>query len=142
MYNIYERILSVPPGRLKKVLLVMKFTFFLIMITVLQLSAKSYAQQVTMNMKNVAIDEVFKEIMTQTDYNVLWQPDKLKSERHVTVNFKNAKIETVLDQVLKGLPFSYTITNKTIVIRPNEDHAGGNATNLNRAPLKKIKNNG
>jgi TonB-linked SusC/RagA family outer membrane protein len=137
MYNIYERILSVPPGRLKKTLLVMKFTLFLIMITVLQLSAKSYAQQVSMNMKNVAIDEVFKEVMTQTDYNILWQPDRLKSVRHVSVNFKNAKIEAVLDKVLKGLPFSYTITNKTIVIRPNEDHTG-NAADLNGAPLKKI----
>ncbi|MDB5025263.1 MAG: SusC/RagA family TonB-linked outer membrane protein, partial [Mucilaginibacter sp.] len=29
-------------------------------------------------------------------------------------------------------------TNKTIVIRSNEDHAGGNATDLNGTPLKKI----
>ncbi|MDB5022361.1 MAG: SusC/RagA family TonB-linked outer membrane protein, partial [Mucilaginibacter sp.] len=138
MYNIYERILCVPPGRLKKALLVMRFILFLIMVTVLQVSAKSYAQQVTMNMKNVSIDQVFKEIMAQTGYNVLWQPDKLKSERHVTVNFKNAKIETVLDQVLKGQPFGYTITNKTIIIRSNENHADGNATDLNGTPLKKI----
>lgn len=136
MYNIYERILSVPPGRLKKALLVMRFTLFLIMVTVLQVSAKSYAQQVTMDMKNVSIDQVFKEIMAQTGYNVLWQPDKLKSERHVTVNFKNATIETVLDQVLKGQPFGYTITNKTIIIRSNDNHADGNPTD--GTPLKKI----
>lgn len=78
MYNIYERILFVPKGRIKKALLVMRFTLFFIMIAVMQLNAKSYAQQVTLNMKNVSLDEVFKEIMTQTGYNILWQPDKLK----------------------------------------------------------------
>jgi len=135
MYNIYERILFVPPGRLKKALLVMKFTLFLIMVTILQVNAKTFAQQVTVNMKNVEIDEVFKEIMTQTGYNVLWQPDKLKAVRHVTVNFKNATIETVLNQVLKGQAFNYIITNKTVVIRPNEDHTDGNS---NENPVKKI----
>lgn len=138
MYNIYERILFVPKGRIKKALLVMRFTLFFIMIAVMQLNAKSYAQQVTLNMKNVSLDEVFKEIMTQTGYNILWQPDKLKNAKHVNITFKNAKVEAILDQVLKDQPFSYTISNKTIVIRPNDGGTGGIATDLNGAPVKKI----
>jgi TonB-linked SusC/RagA family outer membrane protein len=142
MYNIYERILFVPSGRLKKVLLVMRFTLFLILVAVLQLSARSYAQQVTLNMKNVAVDQVFKEIMTQTGYNILWQPDKLKSAKHVNVNFKNAMVETILDHVLKNQPFSYTITDKTIIIKQGGNHPGGSAAELDGDTLKKINIHG
>lgn len=121
MYKIYQRILCDQPRRVKKILLIMRLTFFFILAAILHVSASSFGQQVTLHKKNVALEEVFKEIMAQTDYHVLWQPDKLKSAKFVNANFNNANLSLVLDEILVGQPYSYTIDNRTVVIKRNDD---------------------
>lgn len=116
MYKIYERILCAPPGRVRKFLYVMKLTIFLIFAAIMQVSASSYGQQVSLHRKNAAMEEVLKDIMKQTGYNILWQPDKMKSAKPVNVNFKNLRIEQAFETLMLGQPFSYTIENQTIVI--------------------------
>jgi TonB-linked SusC/RagA family outer membrane protein len=120
MYKIYERVLCVPPGRVRKFLFIMKITTFLIIAAIMQVSASTYGQQVTLSRKKAAMEEVFKEIMLQTGYNVLWQPDKLKDAKPVTVKFKNLQIDLAFDQLLAGQPFTYTIDNRTVVIKIKE----------------------
>lgn len=120
MYKIYNRVLCSPHGCVKKILLVMRLTIFLIIATIFQVSASSYGQQVTLRKKNVALEEVFKVIKIQTGYNVLWQPEKLKMARTIDVDFKNAPLETVLDKVLTDQPFTYVIDHKTIVVSLKE----------------------
>lgn len=117
MYKIYNRILCGPCDRIKKILFIMRLTIFIVITAILQVSASSYGQQVTMRKKNAALEEVFRAIKTQTEYNVLWQPEKLKTAKNVDVDFKAAALETVMDKVLAGQPFTYVIDHKTIVIR-------------------------
>ncbi len=98
----------------------MKLTFLLTLTTLLQVSASSFGQQVTLHKNNIALEEVFTEIMTQTGYNVLWQPDKLKKAKPVSVNFKNTGLRTALNVLLTNQPFTYTVDGNTIVIRQKE----------------------
>ncbi|WP_256002494.1 SusC/RagA family TonB-linked outer membrane protein [Pedobacter deserti] len=98
----------------------MRLTVLFIIAAMLQVSASTYAQLVTLNRKNIPMEEVFKEIMVQTGYNVLWQPDKVRSARRVNVNFRNASIERAFDELLADQPFHYTIDNKTVVIKAKE----------------------
>lgn len=100
---------------MKKILNVMKLTTILIIASMLQLSAATLAQNITMNKKNVQLNMVFKAIRKQTGYNVLWKPDNLDASVRVDANFNN----TPLDEVIKAcLPdkFNYTIDEKTILI--------------------------
>jgi TonB-linked SusC/RagA family outer membrane protein len=119
MYKIYNRVLCSPQGCVKKILLVMRLTIFLIIATILQVSASGYGQQVTLRKKNVTLEEVFRVIKIQTDYNVLWQPDKLKGAKTIDADFKNTALETVLNQVLHD-HYSYVIDHKTIVVSVKE----------------------
>ncbi len=98
----------------------MRLTIFLLIMTIMQVSASTYGQQITLNKKNVPLEQVFKAIMSQTGYNVIWQPGKLKNAKPVNASFENEALEKVLDKVLSDQPFSYTIENKTIVIRDKE----------------------
>lgn len=138
MYKIYERVLCAPTGRVRKFLFLMRLTIFFIMAAILQVSASSYGQQVTLNRKNVAMEEVFKEIMTQTGYNVLWQPDKLKNVKPVSVNFKGLQIEQAFEQLLADQPFTYVIDNRTVVIKLKEPSFLDNALDLIRGYFKSI----
>ncbi|HWW40310.1 carboxypeptidase regulatory-like domain-containing protein, partial [Pedobacter sp.] len=97
----------------------MRLTIFLIIATILQVSASGYGQQVTLRKKNVTLEEVFRVIKIQTDYNVLWQPDKLKGAKTIDADFKNTALETVLNQVLHD-HYSYVIDHKTIVVSVKE----------------------
>lgn len=104
----------------------------------MQVSASSYGQQITLNRKNVALEQVFKEIMIQTGYNVLWQPDKLKNTRPVSVNFKNLQIDQVFDRLLANQPFTYTIDNKTVVIKVKDPSFIDNALDLLKSYFKSV----
>lgn len=120
MYKIYNRILYGLPGHVKEILFIMKLTFLILLSTLLQVSASSYGQQVTLRKSNIALDEVFKEIMIQTGYNVLWQPDKVIKAKPVNVNFNSTGLKAALNTLLANQPFTYTIDGKTIVIRQKE----------------------
>lgn len=137
----------------------MRLTIFLTIATILQVSAGSYGQQITLHKKNMALEEVFKVIKTQTGYNVLWQPEKLKAAKNIDADFKAASLETVLNKVLTNQPFTYVIDHRTIVIRLKERsiielvttyfnsmHIKGKVTDENGKTLPgatlKIKNSG
>lgn len=120
MYKIYKRILCDPPGRVKEILLIMRLTIFILILTMLQVSASSFGQRVSLHQKNIGLEEVFRKIMNQTGYNVLWQPDKLKAAKPVTVSFEQMKLDRALDLVLENQPFTYLIDNNTIIIKAKD----------------------
>lgn len=104
-------------GRLYKPVLIMKLTLILLTVTFLQVSAATYAQKVTLKVKQTALKEVFEEIRNQTSYDFLYNSDDLKLSKPVTVDLNNATINQVLDLCLSNQSLTYTIENKTILIR-------------------------
>ncbi|GGH07039.1 SusC/RagA family TonB-linked outer membrane protein [Mucilaginibacter phyllosphaerae] len=99
----------------------MKLIAILTLATLLQVQARSFAQQITFSQKNVPLKQVFNEINKQTGYNILWASKSITNNQVVSVNFNKASITEALSQCLKGYPLTYTITNKTIVIREFEE---------------------
>ncbi len=96
---------------------VVKLTAILIFVGVLQLSAATFAQGITISKKNVNLETVFKDIKRQTGYTFFY-PEKVNTtDQKLNVDLKNATLKEALDYCLKGLNLSYTIVDKTIVIR-------------------------
>ncbi|HRQ49620.1 MAG TPA: hypothetical protein PLR74_03735, partial [Agriterribacter sp.] len=58
------------------IVLAMKLTVVLLVVTVLQVSAKGYSQQVTINEKDIAVTRLLQIIEKQTGYHFLY--DKLQ----------------------------------------------------------------
>lgn len=98
--------------------MVMKLATFLMIITLLQVNANGFSQ-ISLDRKGVSLETVFKQIERQSDY-VFFSKDF--DARNIDIHVKDVPIETALDACFKGLPFSYKIIGKTIVVR-KEDHS-------------------
>lgn len=101
----------------KRIIMRINLTTILLLLMILQVSASSFAQKLTIRKKNIALEEVFTEIRKQTGFDVLWQPDKVSISRIPEIDVKDQPLELVLTEVLKNYNLVYTIKDETIMIR-------------------------
>ncbi|MEC5144956.1 TonB-linked outer membrane protein, SusC/RagA family [Chitinophaga sp. 180180018-2] len=106
------RVLSDP-----KLIRCMKFIFVLLLSTVLQASAASYAQQVTLHVKSVSLLEVFKSIRQQTGYVFVFDVQMIDNARPVSCSMDAVPIEKALEEVFRDQPLAWSIVSKTIIIK-------------------------
>ncbi|WP_052496304.1 hypothetical protein [Pedobacter lusitanus] len=79
--NFFTKLPGYLPGNLRKLLWIMRLVISLLLAGVMQVYATAYGQKVSLERKNIAIKDVFKEIKIQTGYDVLWQPGQLNAEK-------------------------------------------------------------
>lgn len=120
MYKKFTRFFCTPNGYIPKFLRIMKLTTLILFIALMQVSAATIAQKVTYTHKQATLEQIIKEIRQQTGYNVLVSVKSLKDIPPADVNFKNTPLTEVLDQVLKNVPYTYEIQDKTILIKEKE----------------------
>lgn len=105
------------PQKQKKAFRVMKLTFLFSACFAMSLSATTLAQQrINMELGETKLKKVFEEIQRQTNHVLVYSDDQLKLSEKVTANFKDAKVEEVLDAVLKSQGMVYRFENDYIVI--------------------------
>ncbi|MCS3732305.1 SusC/RagA family TonB-linked outer membrane protein [Mucilaginibacter dorajii] len=106
-----------PPRRaMGKILLLMKLITVLLTTAILQVSASSFAQKITLSEKNKPLAEVLEQIRTQTGYDFLFKTESLKQVKNVTISVKNAELRDVLDQLLNDQHLEYVIDDKSVII--------------------------
>ena len=123
-----------------KLFLVMKLTVVLLVTALVNVKAAGYAQNVSIQVKNAAVEEVFTQLRQQTGYDFLYNAAMLKDTRLVSISVKNVPLSNVLDQCLSGEPLTYTINKNTVVIRQlNEAEkqvaVSGKVTDSQNSPL-------
>lgn len=96
----------------------MKLTVLLLLTSCMVASARTDAQMVSIDAKNVSLQKVFSEIRKQTGYEFIASMQLIKAAPKVTVKLKNATVEQVLNECLKNLPLTYEIDEKTIIVKP------------------------
>ena len=101
----------------RKIIMRINLTFAFLITMLLQISLAANAQKVTFNKQNASLEDVLKEIGKQTDYNFLYTDAMMKGTKPVDAEFKNASLEDVLKQCFAGQPLTYSINQKTVVIR-------------------------
>jgi len=105
-------------GSLSKIFLIMRLTFFIVIVAgCLQVSASGYAQGITMSVKNAPLEEVFKQLNKQSGYLIWYEDSLLDAARPVNVNLNKSSVTEALEACLKDQPLSYEIVGKTIVIK-------------------------
>jgi TonB-linked SusC/RagA family outer membrane protein len=121
--KFYAINMAVPPldGRpiIKKILLVMKLTTLLLIIALVQVSAKGFSQ-ITLTEKNAPVKKIIKAIEKQTGYVFVYDEAKVKLGS-VSVDLHNATINDALTQCFKGFPVTFQIIDKNIVLQPKVD---------------------
>ena len=104
-----------------KFLCVMKLTIIVLIATCLHVSASSYAQQISLNVKNTSLQNVFKDLRKQSGYNFLYDSDMLNETTPVTLSVKNVPLKEVLDACFRDQPVTYVfLDKKTIIIRERQ----------------------
>lgn len=98
------------------------FTFFLrsaamLLISCLLLSAEGYSEKITLSVKNAPLEKIFEKIKQQSGYYFWYAHDILEGASTVDVEVRNATINETMDACLKGLPLSYQIVEKLVVIK-------------------------
>jgi len=106
--------------RMKKILLVMKVTTFLLLLAIMQVSANTFAQKITLVRKNITLDQFFREIRKQTGYNISYSDQTVDDGKTVDVDFKNTPLENALKQALEDQLLVFKINDKDITIQPKE----------------------
>ncbi|MCA6453747.1 MAG: SusC/RagA family TonB-linked outer membrane protein, partial [Chitinophagaceae bacterium] len=98
----------------------MKLATILLLATCLQVTANGIGQNVTLSRKGASLQKLFKEINRQTGYQFFYKDDLLNQAGKVDLQVTNAPLEDVLNICFRNLPITYSIVEKTIVVKPRE----------------------
>ncbi len=109
---------------LNKTLLVMKLIAVLLFINLLGLQAISFSQskQLSLNLENVSIKEVFSTIEAQSSYRFLYN-EKTIENQFVSINSENGSIDHILAEVLSNTGSSYRMLEDNLIVITPEDLA-------------------
>ncbi|GAA4912466.1 SusC/RagA family TonB-linked outer membrane protein [Mucilaginibacter defluvii] len=100
-----------------KLLLVMKLTGILLLVASLHLSAATFSQTVTISRQNATLETVFKDIKKQTGYLFFYNGKINTKGQRLDVELKNVTLDEALGYCLSRYNLTYTIVDKTIVVR-------------------------
>ena len=118
-----------------KKLLVMKVITMILLTAVLQASAHGYAQGISLSEKNVSIEKVFFEIKRQTGYNFLYTNEVARKAGKIHIEVRNASLAETLEKVFHNLPLTYTIMEKTIIVKERKEAPVLDKNTMTAAPF-------
>src|SRR5688572_25667304 len=107
-------------SRRTKTLLLMKLTAFVLLATCLQVSAKGYAQKISLSEKNAPLEKVLLQIKKQSGYQLWYEDRLLQNARPVNISVKDVPLEDALKQVFANQPLGYEVIGKTIAVKEKE----------------------
>lgn len=94
----------------------MKLTILLLTTAILQVSASSFAQRITLSEKNAKLTKIFDKIRVQTGYDFLVTKSVLKNANPVNIEVKNELFLDVLKKVFAGQNLNYSFKNNAIIV--------------------------
>lgn len=120
MYKNYTNNLGMPKRYIYKFLLIMRLTTMILIAAIMQVSAGTFGQSITLKTKNAPLSTIIREIRTQSGYDFFYNSELIKKSPPLTINVKNASIEEVLNQCLTGSSLTYKIDNKVVMIKEKQ----------------------
>lgn len=113
---MYRGVLKTPRSKL---LLIMKLTFFFLMVGLLEVHAGLHAQvkMVDLDVKEMTLRDVFQELKRQTDLDFFFSNRELDMNSRVTISARKAELTDVLSRIL-GKRYSFEIISGMVIIKP------------------------
>lgn len=121
MKKILDGNWSVHRRAFRKLLLIMKLTFLITFLTVMQVSGSVYSQnaRLTLSVEDKSMREVFKLIEQETNFRFFYNDEFTELNRKVNLDANEEKIDDVLTAILDKSEVTYKILeNNVIVITP------------------------
>ncbi|WP_448103442.1 SusC/RagA family TonB-linked outer membrane protein [Pedobacter panaciterrae] len=98
----------------------MRLTTVILIASLMQVSAATFGQRVTLNKANASLFSVLKDIRKQTGYGFYYDPATISQSQKVSIAVADATVEEALSSALKGLNLVYEIDGKIVTIKARE----------------------
>lgn len=104
-------------SRYRKCLLIMKATLVFVMVAVLQVTARTHAQPLTLNERNIPLRQLIEKIRQQSGYDFFYDAKLIRAVPPVTIQVRNAPLPEVLTTIFEGQPLTFSIADNAVVIK-------------------------
>ncbi|NIJ43900.1 TonB-linked SusC/RagA family outer membrane protein [Wenyingzhuangia heitensis] len=96
----------------------MKLTIYLFLFSLFNIHASTYSQKakVTLDLNNVSVEKVFREIESQTEFKVLYNDNDLNYKKLVSIKVRNELVTNVLKNLFNNTNIHYKTVGKQIVM--------------------------
>jgi len=101
----------------------MRLTIFLLLCTLMHVSARTNAQSVTLEKTHITLKEALQSLERQTGYAFFWPDQQINKAAAVSIHIKNGSLSNALNLLLKGQPFTYQIKDQFVYIMPDKQKA-------------------
>lgn len=101
-----------------KVTRIMKITTFLLLISILQVSASTYAQnqRVSVAVENGTLYDVISQIENGSDYMFFYNSDEIDNNRKISFRAEDKPISEILGEMFRNNGLTYKVSGKHIII--------------------------
>ncbi|MEJ7557104.1 MAG: SusC/RagA family TonB-linked outer membrane protein [Pedobacter sp.] len=96
----------------------MRLTTVILIAAIMQVSAASFAQKISLNKANASLEDIIKNLRTQSGYNFIVPGALLDKATSVNIKVKNVELKKVLDEIFEKQPIAYEINNNTVTLKP------------------------
>ena len=86
-------------------------------------SSAVFAQEINLSVKNETLEAVFTRLEKQSGYTFFYKIELIRSLPKVTLDIRHASLEKALEMCLQGQPLSFSIVQRTVVIKAKEEPA-------------------
>ncbi|MDR6784841.1 TonB-linked SusC/RagA family outer membrane protein [Pedobacter africanus] len=98
----------------------MRLTIVIMTMLLMQVSARSTAQKVSLSENNTSILQVFNLLRSQTGYDFLYSDEILKLAKPVTLYVKDKPLADVLNSIFEKQELVYVLKNKAVIVSKRE----------------------
>lgn len=109
--------------RHQKILNVMRWNVIFVVVFCLNLSAKTYSQEITvsLNLEQVSVKEFLRNVQEQTGVNFLYNANLIDQAKKVTLHVKDKDLRLVLREVLHPINLTFLFQGESIIIKRLEE---------------------
>ncbi len=102
----------------QKILLSMRLTLFLMVLSVFTAYSSSYAQKtkLNLNVKNTQVKEVLNAIENQSEFFFMYDNKQVDVERKVNLEVNSMNIDQVLQKLFEGTTTNFKVVNRQILL--------------------------
>ena len=120
--KFYQRIFP-DLGRFKKLFLIMRLSFIMLLVSSLTVIGNSYSQSTkfSFQLSKATIKDVFEEIEHNSEFIIVYSDDMIDVSREVSVKVSDVSVEKILDQVLRASGNGYEIKDRQIIITERKE---------------------
>eukprot|EP01029_Cantina_marsupialis_P027308 TRINITY_DN759_c0_g1_i1.p1 TRINITY_DN759_c0_g1~~TRINITY_DN759_c0_g1_i1.p1 ORF type:complete len:1199 (-),score=125.62 TRINITY_DN759_c0_g1_i1:1617-5213(-) len=102
----------------RKTFRVMKLTVLLMLMGIFSVAAEGFAQggTISLRMENASLEDILQELKVHSDYTFVYSDQHIEEVKHSAFEVKDANLDVVMGECLKGTDLDYYLENDVVVI--------------------------